>query len=433
MLSAQKQQMPSNTQPKSSQAPMGSGFGKVLNSIQGLQQRLDDFSVEEVTRAHNIAHRLIQELDSLQAQLNALVNLQNAVFIIDTQVEAIPEYNFDLVAPDSLDKHPQLRAIVQAGKLIRMHRTLRAAQASADSASFDLQATLPGNDLSANRRQAVSDGSSQPADPIAEAAPPAPPQLASAADSDRTSAVGHQQAAVANFPSARDSQAQPTYDFSALKLEQMRQPASTPRATDSPHPGSSQKHAASRKGKKPKGKPEIDQRLLNDLIEAYGEFAISTKAAGSRAPENVAPAAAEGPDANSAVIVARQAAPAEPASMLPSGNGERLEVPPSKQEREEPILDGPPPSVKSQGEIDRQLKSIIKDYGEVDLYSHRKSINTKAVVIGAIAGLALVLGGFYFFRTPSVSPPAAIEATATSGATAVEAGDQSRSHKHVPK
>ncbi len=109
----------------------------MLNSIQGLQQRLDDFSIEEVSRAHAKTHVLIREINNLQARLNTLAKLTDVVFSVNAQIAAMPEENFDLVGPDSLEKHPQLRAIVQAGKLIRMHRILKAATASVDS-SFDL-------------------------------------------------------------------------------------------------------------------------------------------------------------------------------------------------------------------------------------------------------------------------------------------------------
>ena len=54
-----------------------------------------------------------------------------------------------------------------------------------------------------------------------------------------------------------------------------------------------------------------------------------------------------------------------------------------------------------QGEIDRQLKSIIKDYGEYDLYQRHNPLNLKVAGIVAFALLALVLGGFYFLKSPA--------------------------------
>jgi hypothetical protein len=74
-------------------------------------------------------------------------------------------------------------------------------------------------------------------------------------------------------------------------------------------------------------------------------------------------------------------------------------------EKEQRIL-----TVRRHGELDRQLKSIIKDYGEYDLYSHRSTINFKTAAIAAFVVLGLVLGGFYFFKVPTVPTPAAVTA-----------------------
>jgi hypothetical protein len=65
--------------------------------------------------------------------------------------------------------------------------------------------------------------------------------------------------------------------------------------------------------------------------------------------------------------------------------------------------------LKKQGEIDQQLKNIIKDYGEYDLYSPQKSLNLKMAALAALALLALVLGGLYFFTGSPPAPPAAFE------------------------
>ena len=82
-----------------------------------------------------------------------------------------------------------------------------------------------------------------------------------------------------------------------------------------------------------------------------------------------------------------------------------------------PELSAPrPPNQKKHGEIDKQLKRIIKDYGEVDLYSPQKTMDLKMAAIAAVAVLGLVLGSFYFFKAPAPVVPAAVEAPLPSGA-----------------
>ena len=55
------------------------GFGKVLTSIQGLQRRLDDFSIEDVSEAEANARTLIQKISLLQGKLIGLTEMKQFV------------------------------------------------------------------------------------------------------------------------------------------------------------------------------------------------------------------------------------------------------------------------------------------------------------------------------------------------------------------
>jgi hypothetical protein len=59
------------------------------------------------------------------------------------------------------------------------------------------------------------------------------------------------------------------------------------------------------------------------------------------------------------------------------------------------------PNLQKAGELDRQLKKIIKDYGEYDLYSKQSSVNLKTGGIVVFVILGLVLGGLYLFKAPA--------------------------------
>ncbi|MGH7811668.1 MAG: hypothetical protein ACREP5_15430, partial [Candidatus Binatia bacterium] len=67
---------------------------------------------------------------------------------------------------------------------------------------------------------------------------------------------------------------------------------------------------------------------------------------------------------------------------------------------------------KKAGDLDRQLKKIIKDYGEYDLYQRRSVVNFKTGGIAAFAVLGLVLAGLYFFggRSTAREPSPPLEA-----------------------
>jgi hypothetical protein len=79
----------------------------------------------------------------------------------------------------------------------------------------------------------------------------------------------------------------------------------------------------------------------------------------------------------------------------------QIEIIPSPEAKQHKPAKEKVTGLTKQGEIDRQLKSIIKDYGEYDLYQRHSPLNLKVAGILAFALLALVLGGFYFLKSPA--------------------------------
>ncbi|MGE5216356.1 MAG: hypothetical protein ACM3SP_05045 [Chloroflexota bacterium] len=397
-----------------------SGFGKVLSSIQGLQQRLNDFSLEEVSQTEDKAQTLIEKLCSLQARFALVEKLRAIITDANQVIEAIPVSNFDVIAPDSLDNHPQLRAIVQADKLIRMYRTLQAARASADAVGFDLDAprlrqsaaanpagddTVQARTISASERNSGIESSAQ----SELAAPVHGNNTVAAGDRflapDLTGNLGAPSAPVVNSDQTGAIQSTAIYDFADLKLDDFAPPAPHrepvgPQSvirlgTMSAHPQKEQDA--------PSG-GTFDQRLLNDLIDTYGEFAILNTPSEANEPRSQfsvpVPAPQDSIDqgpAVSSVALVPVSADADAFLALP---------PPAQDETQQDIArEASFPSIKKHGEFDRQLKSIIKDYGEYDLYSHAKpSKFNKMAAIAAFVVLGLVLAGFYLFNTPPRTP-----------------------------
>jgi len=116
---------------------------------------------------------------------------------------------------------------------------------------------------------------------------------------------------------------------------------------------------------------DIDRRLLDDLIRNYGEFSMmpTTSAQAEVHQERKNERPTPKPRADSPVAIA----PASP-----------------------PIF----PLQRKDGELDRKLKKLIKDYGEYDLYSRQSPIKLKTGVIVSFLVLSVVLSVFYFFSSP---------------------------------
>ena len=391
--------MPTDEPPESSRAPTVTGFGKVLSSIQGLQQRLDDFSIDEVSRAEAKAYSLMQSLDDFQSQLAALVKLKEAVASVTAQIDAIPEENFDLISADGLESHPQLRAIVQAGRLVRLHRSLRAAQAIVESSPLELQDGQP--DPEFPHREAMyntSDASSFLSRPELDFPP--------AAANDETPiehARGEDIQPDANRAGASGSVLAPPSPLSAVVVTSA--PGARPLAE-----------------KNRVVKTDFDQRLLNDLIETYGEFAIAPDPAKSLVTAITTtpkPEVAQAPGH----LISLQPTPAEPAFVKSMASGP-LGLPAPGKKFSRPSAASMAPSIKKQGEIDRQLKRIVKDYGEYDLYSPQKSMNLKMIAIVGFVLLGLILGGFYLLKASPTAVPSAIETTPQAGTTEIPRGQR---------
>lgn len=432
MVPAQKQPPTTEPEPEISSPPASKGFGKVLSSIQGLQQRLDDFSLEEASQAEQKAQSLIDNLKALQARLQLFAKLREFVPVTNRAIGEIPEANFDLVAPDSLENHPQLRAIIQAGKLIRMHRLLQAARAGVESVGLNFEAPSQTPPSSANDHRGVGasgtalahqPGTASEMPQAILAMPPTSdindtPTGAVPLAADPTKTPG-QPATVANAVARQADKTAAKYDFAELKLEDLQ--SSAPRRE--PSAGATTKPvgaraAGAKKDKTAPNKSHFDERLLSDLIDTYGEFVLSS-----------APSKPIEPTPEPAKTVAVRKDSIEQSLALPSValvpvNADSAALPalpvPLDQDEEEKLagVEAFVPSIKNRGEIDRQLKSIIKDYGEYDLYSHSKpSKFNKTAAIAAFVVLGLVLGGFYLFKSPPARTPAAAENTAPAQAT----------------
>jgi hypothetical protein len=114
---------------------------------------------------------------------------------------------------------------------------------------------------------------------------------------------------------------------------------------------------------------DFDQKLLDDLIKNYGEFAIY---------------------------------PALPTTVEPLNPPKKVETPSASRamSRQDSAIARPVFSYQNHGEFDAKLKKLIKEYGQVDLYSQHSSIKTKLRAVGAFAVLGAVLSGIYYFFSP---------------------------------
>jgi hypothetical protein len=458
MLPAEKRENHLSAVAANSNVSSASGFGKVLGSIQGLQQRLNDFTLDDIIGAENNLKSLMQQVVLMRDRFDTIAEMKHAVTNANQLILTIPEESFDLVGPDSLEKHPKLHAIVKASKLIRLQKLMKAAKASADGVSFDADAgmlhfdnsaphnvvaplsdettqaekTLAGEVTRSKTENFIPIGATDQGQAIVIEAPAEWPLETASSEMQYSSAANVEPASDFNLVSAdestpveadvklfggqdvsdanphtfaspespTDAVVEAANNDSILAEVLAEAPANslvtqaTPIApSPKPDAGDAERHKhLSRKEKKQArqkkraetestieeskalvpAESKVNRQLLDDLIESYGDFALTPNL----------PAPIQAP-------TLPQIKSVEP-SVMPAPEFEK----PVQETRSAPNL-------QKAGELDRQLKKIIKDYGEYDLYSKQSSVNLKTGGIVVFVILGLVLGGLYLFKAPA--------------------------------
>ena len=400
MLSAKQDENRAGSTASRVSSPSGGTVGKVVNSIQGLQQRLNDYTLEEVSAAENRSRTLLLGLLNLQSRVGSLVAIKRSMTVVYEAVEKTASEEIKLSVIDT-GKPIHLRDIIQASNLIKfpgLKRTLPKRPENIVTTASPSGETIPGatdtsqsirddsrRDSAANRHKAT-DSPEEPAFVFGTTEIEAASGIPSAEfswdkDSDSVKTIGdsiqyEQELQTNAVRSASEKINNPQSDISVPEFVQklpLSEEPITPISTALVPTGG-----------------DFDQRLLDDLIKNYGEFFSS-----SDSPSKVVPRAnIDTVEAGSKPIILEKPA---------------VESPKNKTARTSPL--------KKEGDIDRELKKIIKDYGEYDIYSHKNQINLKFAGVGAFLLLVAVLSGFYFLSSsksqePS-SPPAAAESVST--------------------
>jgi hypothetical protein len=368
-------------------------FGTVLNSVQGLQQRLGDFSVDEISEAEASVRTLIARLSEVVRKLDRIAEVQRSV--ADARKRAVqagiesPEIPNRNVFDNSLPIH----AIAQANNLIPFPRPKKVLTETSENPPLAAAVKLEQDeglqsepDRTADHPEETSD--IDPENQARELGEALVPDLTS----EQALAIQPEANEAPIFPAmTADDSALPQEDFPSHTSEEDLNRSEIARifAEDFNHmPGGEatelletappfefakqEEHATETKGGNTAG-ADFDQRLLDDLIKNYGEFVASPTAS----------AQAEAPTA-----------PSRPPRAQPVhrdlGTPETTQAPGSGV-----------PGVRREGQLDRELKKIIKDYGEVDLYSRQSPINFKIAGIAAFLLLGALVAGFYFFYSPN--------------------------------
>lgn len=414
-----------------SETATAGSFGTVLNSVQGLQQRLGDFSVDEITEAEASVRTLIARLSEVVRKLDRIAEVQRSVADARKRASQAEIEGAGIPNHDVFDNSLPIHAIAQPNNLIPFPRPKKVLTENSENLTPAAAVTLGQDeglqsepDGTADHPEETSD--TDPANQARELGEALVPGLTSeyalaiqpeaneAPISPATAADGPA-LPQEDFPSHASDEDLTRSEIARIFAEDFNQvpegEATELLATAPPFEFAKQEEQATETKSGDLGGADFDQRLLDDLIKNYGEFAASpTASAHVEAP----PAPSRPPRAQA---VHRD----------------------SRKSDTKQSLDPSVPSVRKEGQLDRELKKIIKDYGEVDLYSRQSPINYKIAGIAAFLLLGALIAGFYFFYSPNTAGvdhaprarSAVDQASTESGASKESTGEKSVADRNV--
>jgi hypothetical protein len=383
-------------------SPSGGTVGKVVNSIQGLQERLNDYSLEEVAAAENRSRTLLRELLNLQSRVGSLVTIKRSMTLAYETLEKTTSEDIKLSTIDTSGKSIRLHDIIQASNLIKFPGLKRVSHQSVESTVPDapnVGHVIPNvNDTPKSARDVIKPRSAADRREVTD--PPNEPAFVFGPTEIAASGIpatdfSWDKDATSDKNLAGDIQYEPEIQKTAVRAapDKINQPLPDISASEFVHemPVPEESNTPISTALVPTG-GDFDQRLLDDLIKNYGEFFSS-----SDSPSKVVSQAnTETDDVGGKTIFPEKSA---------------VESAKNNTARALPL--------KKEGDIDRELKKIIKDYGEYDIYSRQNRINLKFAAIGAFLLLVALSSGFYLLSSSksqeAPSSPAATEPVPTTG------------------
>ena len=396
MLSAKQDENRSESRVPRVSSPAGGPVGKVVTSIQGLQQRLNDYSLEEVSAAENRSRTLMLGLLNLQSRVGSLVAIKRSMTVVYEALEKTISDDIKLSVSDTSGKPIKLHDIIQASNLIKFPTLKRTSHQNSGHTvnNASPSETLPGVKHIPKSTRDVIRQSSAAEHREATDSPNEPAFVLGATDIEAASGIPS-----ADFSWDKDSDSNTNIGDNIQYEQEIQTTAvrSAPEILNNPQsdigvpefvqelPLPQESNASISTALVPTG-GDFDQRLLDDLIKNYGEFFSSSNSPSKFvSQENVD-------------------------TVGPRSNPVFLEKPAFESAKNNTARTSP---LKKEGDIDRELKKIIKDYGEYDIYSRHNRINLKFAAIGVFLLVVAVFSGFYLLSSSKSqeqsSPPAAAE------------------------
>ena len=398
MLPGQKEIKEHKSENAAIETPALLASGKAIESVQGLRQSLRDIDLDQITDAVERINNLQDRLMTLQTTLRIFASLSSCQFKVRQARDEVMQ-DLNRTKMETLQKPARLRAGLETDKFIAIHDLVKNLSAGRDGTDpsgpeADVHPRSTSHGL-ANRAQPQADQPFRIVDEQrqdTDVATVANKTTATDREPSRLEGItARDDGRSRNAKSGRSAHDQPdtdslesatisNFDFE-LTDEFIPDTARTP-SVEQPHKNSSSPvsdNSLSATSIEGDITADFDKKLLDDLIKNYGEFAVSPSLPATVKPLN----SSQKSNSQPAFRSTSQSNPASARSFLVQ---------------------------KNQGDLDRNLKKLLKDYGQVDIYSRQSPLKTKIRAVAAFVVLGAVLSGIYYFSVPkpgaALNPPA---------------------------
>jgi hypothetical protein len=389
MLTARKENNQSKSTPFPQRPPTMGSFDKVVDSIDGLRDRVQGFTLEQVSEADQKLLTMSLGLSDLQRRLGVLAEMKDRIGRLQETVQKAEEESL-VQNRLAIEAEPTpVHAIAQVGNLLKLRQIIKLIK-TAQNVPVTL---VPRNqkvrapvifepfEILPEPPKASMTGKLRPTEQTLTEAPRNEATAVASIESldkyeevDDPARLEKEVEEMQFFSNDAADATQPDEDAGSLSIQDFHLESldgteypqlnrtfpveEMPVTTNHAHTVTSEE-------------ADFDRRLLDDLIENYGEFSIM--------PSSSAEAKArQEPKREKSISTPRT----DPSTVIAAAS--------------QPTF----PLQRQDGELDRKLKKLIKDYGEYDLYSRQTPLKVKTGVIAAFLVLSLVFSAFYFFSSP---------------------------------
>jgi hypothetical protein len=389
MLTARKENNQSKITPFPQRPPTMGSFDKVVDSIDGLRDRVQGFTVEQVSEADQKLRTISLGLSELQRRLGMLSEMKDRINGLKDTIERAQAQSLE-ESRLAVEAEPMpVHAIAQVGNLLKLRQVIKLIKTAQNVSVIppprdqEVQAPVifePFEIVSKPLKTSTTREFPSTGQPLTEAPRHEETAVASTESADKSEEVydpdqlKKELEEMRFFSNEAADATQPDEAVGAIPIEELHLESID--ATEYPQlnrsfPVEEIPATSDQAQTEVSEEADFDRRLLDDLIKNYGEFSIM-------------PSSPEG------------------ASVHQEPKNEKLI---STPRTDSPIAVAPAsqptfPLQRKDGELDRKLKKLIKDYGEYDLYPRQTPLKLKTGVIAAFLVLSLVFSGFYFFSSP---------------------------------